>query len=703
MKRPMSWPIRRGMLLGGVLALAATAVGLLLPVWLGFILAAIGIITALVACFLRMSWRSVLLFCGLWLTLFLSLTLCRRVFIMQPVLVQAGKQDTLTLQVTGVSANNRLYTARVVRSGCLPAGTSLRLYCPDAAAPELYDEVTTVADLRPLGKESLYDRAHGIYLIAFPTAAGEEAVTLLRQNTARPWQDWLSPLRQHLADSVMRCLPDEEGALLTAICLGERSCLSDAIEADFRTTGLSHLLAVSGLHLTFISGGVLWLLRRLRLRTDIAAGITMVFVGLFGWLVGFSPSVTRACIMCWVLLSGRLFRYPADSRNSLGFSLVLLLALDSNTLFDMGFWLSFGATAGLLCLVPPLQQMLLPAPLEKEHRMLPRLLRSACRGMMNSLLITLGATLPLLPLLACVFGEISLVSPLYNLLTVMPSMVLLFMGCVAMLLCALPGLSAIGQWLLIPIGWLTRGLQWLIDLPADMAVGRVQRLWAFVWLFLACALSIWCIFRQNRRLLWRCSVFFTATFLLLWGLDMTLGRQTVTVQLSAGDKAVTALVEQGPHAVLLVPRGEDAVHALSAVERSRPPDAVVLFGGEPVHAVDILAAGNDQTRYYTLGEATWTAGLGMETTPLATETPLFLWEGCTLLVTADGCWRLAIDGAELTLAPTLDQCPADTTACFPSGSVGYWHIRWPNGDVAEMTNTRLVLTSGKDWSVTRWQ
>ena len=228
------------------------------------------------------------------------------------------------------------------------------LYCPDECAPSLQDTVTARVRLDTLYDSQFYRRSQGIHLCAFPTEYGEDALCITRGSGVPAPSRCLWPLKQRLTGTLRGVLPGEEGALLAALCLGDRSGVTRETLDAFARSGISHILVVSGLHLSLIAGAVLALLRFCGRRS--AALLTVPVVVLFMLFIGGTPSVVRAGVMCLVWLTGRLLRQRADALNSLGLAALCLLLYDPYTLFSAGFQLSFAATVGVVTLTPRLSR-----------------------------------------------------------------------------------------------------------------------------------------------------------------------------------------------------------------------------------------------------------------------------------------------------------------------------------------------------------
>ena len=174
-------------------------------------------------------------------------------------------------------------------------------------------------------------------------------------------------LRERLARSVAVGLRGERRALLEGVVLGDDSGLSESLRADFRASGLYHLLAVSGQNVALVAGGALlvaWIAGVPRLLAEIGA---LVAIAGYVLAVGFQPSVVRAGIAGAL---GSLAWLTARARDRWYFLLlgaIALLAWNPYTLVDPGFELSFAAVAAIFVLAPPIRRWLegypMPDPL----------------------------------------------------------------------------------------------------------------------------------------------------------------------------------------------------------------------------------------------------------------------------------------------------------------------------------------------------
>ena len=296
------WPARQVLFAVGAAAVVSVTAALQLPLWVSVTAAMVVLASFLIPFFRRTGW----VLCGLTAAVFLLATAGHRYLWVRPLEALSGQTDTVTGWVAAEPTTGSMYTVEVTEAGQVPVGTRLLLYCPEEYAPSLHDTVSATVELRRLYDSQQYRRAQGIHLCAFPTDYGEEAIRVVRGTGAPGFSRSLWPLRESLTATLRGVLPDEEGAVLAALCLGDRSGLSEERLDTFSASGISHVLVVSGLHLTMIVGAVLVLLRFCGRR--IAALLTIPIVLVFMLFIGGTPSVMRAGIMCLVWLMGRLLR-----------------------------------------------------------------------------------------------------------------------------------------------------------------------------------------------------------------------------------------------------------------------------------------------------------------------------------------------------------------------------------------------------------
>lgn len=227
-------------------------------------------------------------------------------------------------------------------------------------------------------------------------------------------------LGEQLKQLVAQLYGGQEGALLQGLLTGDESRMSDYFYTCFRRAGLAHLLAVSGLHVGFLTGMIYLLPGRKKRRIFLAVPLMVCFA----LMTGGQSSVWRAVVMGSLLLAAPLFGRETDPLTSLSVALLLLLLPNPYAILNVGLQLSFAAVAGLACFGGKLYHWM-TKPLQREtgngrkrvtwrRRAVEKLWRWIAAGLATSCC----ATVFTLPISGWYFDSISLIGPLSNLLAV---------------------------------------------------------------------------------------------------------------------------------------------------------------------------------------------------------------------------------------------------------------------------------------------
>lgn len=186
-----------------------------------------------------------------------------------------------------------------------------------------------------------------------------------------------------------RYLASTERALMAGFLLGDTRELLRDVEEQFRASGLTHLLAVSGANVAFVLALTRPLLRRLPLRAQLVAGLAVLVV--FGTMTRWEPSVLRACAMAACSMAGLYLGRPTAGVRVLALAIVVLVLADPFLIHSIGFLLSCAASAGIAVLAIPITTRL-PGP----------------TWLREALGVTLAAQLGVAPVLIPVFGSVPL-------------------------------------------------------------------------------------------------------------------------------------------------------------------------------------------------------------------------------------------------------------------------------------------------------
>ena len=222
----------------------------------------------------------------------------------------------------------------------------------------------------------------------------------------------LHRLRSSLKSFLTQKLPDNAEALLSALLLADREKIPFSVRQGFDTLGDSHLLAVSGLHLTVTVGAIAFILERVRLRRRFAYPILGAITLFYIILTGFSPSMLRAGGMLLLFYLSFFVRRTRDAVTSLLFAVTVIVCLSPAAVLDLGLLLSFAATLGILLIALPVGEGIRELSFFRERRPLAR----AIERVILAAVITLSANATVLPVLLMAEGSVFAFAVLSNLI-----------------------------------------------------------------------------------------------------------------------------------------------------------------------------------------------------------------------------------------------------------------------------------------------
>ena len=270
------------------------------------------------------------------------------------------------------------------------------------------------------------------------------------------FQSVLFGLRDRMIQVFEENLEPEQAAVLSGMLLGQKAKISFPIRESFRLAGYSHMLAVSGLHLSILTALIIGILNKLRIPGKISSLVGLVFILLFALLTGCSPSVVRAGIMMGAIFIGKLMDAKADSVNSLGLAAGLILIVSPFSILNLSFLLSFSATFGLVLLARPLSKRIL----EKFQ-----ITSSWLTFFVEGFSVGISSTVFTIPVIVAAFNQLVWVSPISNLLAIPLATVILCFGFfIAVLGLILPQ----AQFLLAPICYLENASIWGLEQMAKL-------------------------------------------------------------------------------------------------------------------------------------------------------------------------------------------------------------------------------------------
>jgi competence protein ComEC len=291
---------------------------------------------------------------------------------------------------------------------------------------------------------------------------------------------WRSTLVQRIIS------PDDDSdaqAVLAAMVLGDKSALSKELRTTYSATGASHILALSGLHL----GIIYLLLTRLTLgrrRMWLTQVPVVLGIWAFALITGLSTSVVRAAMMISLYAVFSLGGRRQSPLGVLSFTAIIMLLFNSDSLYDIGFQLSFMAMLGILIFVPLFERMVSIRWL-MEHRVV--------KWLMAMMTMSVAAQLTTAPLVAYHFGRFSTYFLLTNLLAIPIATLILYVAVATLIV---PAIAGVLGWL---AGVLNAVLGWVSGLPLASIEGLHPSLLQVAMMYLLEAVFFLILWRYGPR------------------------------------------------------------------------------------------------------------------------------------------------------------------------------------------------------------
>ena len=294
-------------------------------------------------------------------------------------------------------------------------------------------------------------------------------VSLLEEGQGSAFYRGLFRTRRRLADSLAESIPEPQASLGQALLLGLRDDLPDETVNDFRKTGTSHLLAISGLHVGVLLALSLGLgAHVLGRRRQLYLLPPLLLIWLYALVSGMSPSVTRAAIMGTVYLAALFFGRPRSALPAVGLAAAVMVAASPIVLWSVSFQLSFAAIIGITLLSEPIVGGMRRLYEDGANR--PPGSKNSWFALLDALFyaaaMVIAATVATFPLALLYFEQLSLTG-LPTTLAVLPMLPFILM---ANAIAGLVGLVSVGA--AEPFGWLA----WIGLAYMTGVVGTVSRL-----------------------------------------------------------------------------------------------------------------------------------------------------------------------------------------------------------------------------------
>jgi len=230
-----------------------------------------------------------------------------------------------------------------------------------------------------------------------------DKITILQENNLNSFLMFSNNFRNKVIEIAKEILPEETEGLMIGLLIGENKYIKEEVSENFSKSGLSHIVAISGSHISYIIIGLSFILTKSKIHKKGTYIIIILGLIFFMFITGFSPSIVRACIMGIILIFSKIVYCKSDILNSIALSLIIILINNPYSIKDVGLQLSYLGTLGIVYLNTLIQKFL-----EKYIN----------KKIAEIISVTLSAQIAVLPILVINFNTFPTLFLLSNILVI---------------------------------------------------------------------------------------------------------------------------------------------------------------------------------------------------------------------------------------------------------------------------------------------
>lgn len=441
------------------------------------------------------------------------------------------------------------YPAKVVKiNGIDAGGIPIRLSCQEPLYCQPYDQVQVQVVFYQFQDNGEWFSTRGAQLAA-GNLLGAYTTGGVEKRTQEQiyWPGRIAALaRSRVGRGIARYLPEEEAGLIRAVLLGDRSGISESTSSGFTRIGAAHLMAVSGLHISVLAAFVVLLVRRIpfgRWGRFLLCGAALLC---YLCLIGFPASALRSSQMFFLTLLAQTAGHRGDSRNALGFALLVICVIYPFAGGDLGFVLSATSTLGIILLYRPVMDACtcLFRRLPQWNRLL--------RPVWAAVSVTISANAFSLPVQLEAFGGISLMLIPANLLLVPLISGMLYCTVPLAVFAPFPETESLARVCGFCAGWMARLVLWvekaLASLPGTF-------FWFdSLWLAALGGMALWGIVLLLKPIRRKGAVLALGILVIVEGtagIDSNTRRDVLTIAMAGSEESVCVLVMKNDRAAAL--------------------------------------------------------------------------------------------------------------------------------------------------------
>ncbi len=258
-------------------------------------------------------------------------------------------------------------------------------------------------------------------------------------------------------------LDDKTASIVQALVLGDKSGIDSDMYDDIKSSGLAHVLAVSGLHVSTLATAIYFLLKKLKVNPKASFAIVLVATFFYSMLCSFTASSLRAVIMSGVYMFSSAFSKKKDDVSSISLAAIVILIIRPADLFDIGFLLSFASVFGIFIFNRPFER----TGLKLVEKISPK--RKIGTNFAKVCALSFATNLFTYPLVAYFFGEVPTLFVLSNFL-ILPYIMTFFV--ISLILVALATITGLGG-IVLPLKYLLVPFRLFVGLVGSVSFSTV--------------------------------------------------------------------------------------------------------------------------------------------------------------------------------------------------------------------------------------
>lgn len=341
------------------------------------------------------------------------------------------------------------------------------LECSFAAALQVGDKISIIATAEsPDHSSGKYNELLELYsenIHVVYRATKEDSLTVHEYSGSSNQVFSFNAISKNLSNIIRQKIGGDAGDLSSALLLGNKHLLAPVIKRDFQRAGGSHILALSGMHMSIIMGFAMFIMKRITRKNWLIAIILSVFAVTYLAITGFSVSATRSVIMLLIVYFSMLISALPDSLTSLSIAGFLIILFSPGAVLDAAFWMSFAATLGILVYIPPINDYFGEKISKYDNNKFKKICCKIGASLTVAVATSLAAIIPFIIVMCIFIKEMSLCSVLTSVVLAIPTEIMIIGSALLLIFQSIPTISGI----IISVLRLTSNF--MIDFCADIS------------------------------------------------------------------------------------------------------------------------------------------------------------------------------------------------------------------------------------------